>query len=297
MAVAYRDLGAEVTLLVRGDRLLTGAEPFAAEEVAAGLRDLGVDLRFGTTTTRVSRDERGVQLTVEGPQGADEVHADEVLVATGRRPRTADLGLDVIGLEPGAPVAVDDALQATAVPDGWLFAVGDVTGRTATTHQGKYDARVVGDVVAARFSTGESADGAAAAERDAAAWSRYRASADHVAVPQVVFTRPEVAYVGRSEEQARDAGLRVRAVSYPIGSVAGASVAADGYCGTAQLVLDEDRGVVVGATFTGPDAAEMLQAATIAITGEVPLDRLWHAVPAYPTVSEVWLRLLETAGL
>jgi dihydrolipoamide dehydrogenase len=297
MAVAYRDLGAEVTLLVRGDRLLTGAEPFAAEEVAAGLRDLGVDLRFGTTTTRVSRDERGVQLTVEGPQGTDEVHADEVLVATGRRPRTTDLGLDVIGLEPGAPVAVDDALQATGVADGWLFAVGDVTGRTATTHQGKYDARVVGDVVAARFSTGESADGAAAAERGAAAWSRYRASADHVAVPQVVFTRPEVAYVGRSEEQARDAGLRVRAVSYPIGSVAGASVAADGYSGTAQLVLDEDRGVVVGATFTGPDAAELLQAATIAITGEVPLDRLWHAVPAYPTVSEVWLRLLETAGL
>jgi dihydrolipoamide dehydrogenase len=297
MAVAYRDLGSEVTLLVRGDRLLTGAEPFAAEEVAAGLRDLGVDLRFGTSTTRVARDDQGVHLTVEGPQGTDEVHADEVLVGTGRRPRTADLGLDVIGLEPGAPVAVDDALQATAVPEGWLFAVGDVTGRTATTHQGKYDARVVGDVVAARFSTGEPAAGAAEAERGAAAFSRYRASADHVAVPQVVFTRPEVAWVGRSEEQAREAGLRVRAVSYPIGSVAGASVSADGYSGTAQVVLDEDRGVIVGATFTGPDAAELLQAATIAVTGEVPLDRLWHAVPAYPTVGEVWLRLLETAGL
>lgn len=302
MAVAYRDLGAEVTLLVRGDRLLDKAEPFAADEVAAGLRDLGVDLRFGTNATRVDRDERGVHLTVEGPQGTDELHADEVLVATGRRPRTADLGLDVLGLEPGAPLAVDDALQATGVADGWLFAVGDVTGRTATTHQGKYDARVVGDVVAARFSAdvpepGEGAAEARAAEREAGAFSRYRASADHVAVPQVVFTRPEVAWVGLAEQQARDAGLRVRAVSYPIGSVAGASVAADGYSGTAQVVIDEDRGVLVGATFTGPDAAELLQAATIAVTGEVPLDRLWHAVPAYPTVSEVWLRLLETAGL
>jgi dihydrolipoamide dehydrogenase len=297
MAVAYRDLGAEVTLLVRGDRLLAGAEPFAADEVAAGLRDLGVDVRFGTSATRVTRDEEGVHLTVEGPQGAGEVHADEVLVATGRRPRTVDLGLETIGLEPGGPLAVDDALQVTGVPDGWLFATGDVTGRTATTHQGKYDARVAGDVVAARFSTPDDGSSPADAERAAAPWSRYRASADEVAVPQVVFTRPEVSWVGRTEQQARDAGLDVRAVQYAIGSVAGASVAADGYSGTAQIVLDQDRGAIVGATFTGPDAAELLQAATIAIVGEVPLDRLWHAVPAYPTVSEVWLRLLETAGL
>lgn len=294
MAVAYRDLGAEVTLLVRGDRVLTGAEPFAADEVATGLRDLGVDLRFGTSATAVRRDGSGVHLAVTGPQGEDEVHADEVLVATGRRPRTTDLGLEVLGLEPGAALAVDDALAVPSVDGGWLFAVGDVTGRTATTHQGKYDARVVGDVVAARFS-GD--DGAGAAEGGAGAWTRFRASADAAAVPQVVFTRPEVAWVGRTEQEARDAGLDVRAVQYAIGSVAGASVAADGYAGTAQLVLDDARGVIVGATFTGPDAAELLHAATVAVVGEVPLDRLWHAVPAYPTVSEVWLRLLETAGL
>ena len=179
MAVAYRDLGAEVTLLARGDRLLAGAEPFAAEEVAAGLRDLGVDLRFGTETTSVRRDEAGVHLAVSGPQGDDEVHADEVLVAAGRRPRTTDLGLDVLGLDPGRPIAVDDALQATGVAGGWLFAVGDVTGRTATTHQGKYDARVVGDVVAAWFS----ALAHAGAERDAGPWTRYRVTADRVAVP------------------------------------------------------------------------------------------------------------------
>jgi dihydrolipoamide dehydrogenase len=222
------------------------------------------------------------------------VHADEVLVATGRRPRTTDLGLEVLGLEPGAALAVDDALQVPGVDGGWLFAVGDVTGRTATTHQGKYDARVAGDVVAARYS-GD--DAAAGSETGARPWTRYRASADAGAVPQVVFTRPEVAWVGRTEREARDAGIDVRTVQYAIGSVAGASVAADGYAGTAQLVLDDARGVIVGATFTGPDAAELLHAATVAVVGEVPLDRLWHAVPAYPTVSEVWLRLLETAGL
>ncbi|HEY0214875.1 MAG TPA: NAD(P)/FAD-dependent oxidoreductase, partial [Cellulomonas sp.] len=318
MAVAYRDLGAEVTLVVRGDRLLPAAETFAAEEVAAGLRALGVDLRFGTETTAVRRDEAGVHLALVGPQGEDTVHADEVLVATGRRPRTADLGLETVGLTPGQALAVDEALEVTGVEGGWLFAVGDVTGRTATTHQGKYDARVVGDVVAARFPAGEdgsdssdpsdaSADAAddpwheegspAEVERAAGDWSRYRATADVAAVPQVVFSRPEVAWVGRTEQQARDAGLDVRTVSYAIGSVAGASVAADGYQGTAQVVLDRQRGTIVGATFTGPDAAELLQAATFAVVGEVPLQRLWHAVPAYPTVSEVWLRLLETAGL
>jgi pyruvate/2-oxoglutarate dehydrogenase complex dihydrolipoamide dehydrogenase (E3) component len=342
MAVAYRDLGAEVTLLVRGDRVLAGAEPFVGEEVAAGLRDLGVDLRFGTEATAARRDEHGVHLTVTGPQGADEVHADEVLVATGRRPRTHDLGLDLLGLTPGQPLAVDDALAVTGVEGGWLYAVGDVTGRTATTHQGKYDARVVGDVVAARYAaegtggraSGAGADGpgpdgagsddagsdgagsdgaegvaedpwgertagtsAEAAEREAGPWSRYRAGADAAAVPQVVFARPEAAWVGRTEQQARAAGLDVRTVRYAIGQVAGASVAADGYAGTAQIVVDRARGTIVGATFTGPDAAELLHAATIAVVGEVPLTRLWHAVPAYPTVSEVWLRLLETAGL
>ena len=113
----------------------------------------------------------------------------------------------------------------------------------------------------------------------------------------MVFSRPEVSWVGGTEQQARAAGVDVRTVSYPIGNVSGATVAADGYAGTAQVVLDRARGVIVGATFTGPDAAELLQAATIAVVAEVPLDRLWHAVPAYPTVSEVWLRLLETAGL
>ncbi|KGM01330.1 FAD-dependent oxidoreductase [Cellulomonas cellasea] len=318
MAVAYSDLGAQVTMLVRGSRVLPRAEPFASDEVGEALVKRGIDVRYGAQATTATRDEQGVHLTLGDGSRVD---ADEVLVATGRTPRTGDLGVDVLGLTPGEPLVVDDALMVTGVEGGWLFAAGDVTGRTATTHQGKYDARVVGDVVAARFSAAAAASGAdgtdgspgtgggagpgrsgatgsaAERERSAGPWSRYRASADHAAVPQVVFGCPEVAWVGRTEQEARDAGLDVRTVRYAIGSVAGASVAADGYAGTAQLVLDEQRGTIVGATFTGPDAAELLHAATIGVVGEVPLDRLWHAVPAYPTVSEVWLRLLETAGL
>ena len=290
MATAFADFGSAVTLVVRGDRLLAGAEPFAGEAVADALRALGVTVLFGAEASAVTRDDEGVHVTL----GDRTLDADEILVATGRRPRTDALGLDTLGLTPGRALEVDDTLAVTGVDDGWLFAVGDVTGRTATTHQGKYDARVVGDVVAARFG---SDDAARAAEAEAGPWSRYRATADEASVPQVVFTRPEVAWVGHTEATAREAGIDVRVVPYDLANLAGASVLSPDYQGTAQLVLDDARGVIVGATFVGPDVAEMLHAATVAVVGQVPLARLWHAVPAYPTLSEVWLRFGETAGL
>ncbi|WP_136520535.1 dihydrolipoyl dehydrogenase family protein [Cellulomonas telluris] len=311
MATAFADLGSAVTVLVRGDRLLPRAEPFAGEALARALTERGVRVAFGASVVEASRDEDGVHLTVEhaapegGGAGLEQVDADEVLVATGRRPNTDDLGLEVLGLTPGDALEVDDALQVRGVEGGWLFAVGDVTGRTGTTHQGKYDARVVGDVVAARFDPraegtepgrqvprGLSRGGEAAA----GPWSRYRATADAAAVPQVVFTRPQVAWVGRTEEEARRDGLDVAVLGYDLGSLAAASVTGEHYEGRVQVVVDRARDVLVGATFVGPDVADMLHAATVAVVGEVPLDRLWHAVPSYPTLSEVWLRLLESDG-
>ena len=176
------------------------------------------------------------------------------------------------------------------VDGGWLYAVGDVTHEVLLTHVGKYQARACGDAVVAR------ARGELGGSGDAAPWGPFAATARHRAVPQVVYTRPEVAAVGLTVAQARDAGIAVREVRHAI-DVAGASLHADDYEGTAQIVVDEDRGVIVGATFVGPDVGEMLHAATIAVVGEVPLDRLWHAVPAFPSVSELWLRLLEAYGL
>ena len=253
---------------------------------------MGVDVRLRTAVAQVERDGGGV--TVHLGDG-ESVRAAEVLVATGRRPRTTDLGLDTIGLAPGAPLTVDDQLQVAGVPGRWLYAVGDVTGRVGTTHQGKYQARIAGDVVAARF--GPEADDPAGLGRRGGPFSRYSAGADHAAQPQVVFTRPEIAWVGLTERRARDAGLDVRVIDVPLGSAAGTSLHSDDAAGQVRLVVDAGRDVPVGATFVGPDVAEMLHAATVAVVGEVPLDRLWHAVPAYPTMSEVWLRLLEAAGL
>jgi dihydrolipoamide dehydrogenase len=193
-------------------------------------------------------------------------------------------------LNPGAWLEVDDTMRVKGVTGNWLYAAGDVNHRALLTHMGKYQARVCGDVIAAR-AKGETA--AVAPEQ----WTKYSATADSWAVPSVIFSDPEVATVGLTEAAAKARGINVRVVDYEIGNVVGASLYADGYQGHARMVIDQTRSVVIGATLVGPAVGELIHAATIAIVGAVPLSRLWHAVPAYPTISEIWLRLLEGLGL
>lgn len=279
MATAYASFGTTVTVLARSG-LLRDQEDFAGQMVTEGLRGLGVDIRTAAPT-RVERTTEGVALHV----GDEVIVAEEVLVATGRKPRTTDLGLESIGLTPGDWLTVDDSMLVRDTD--WLYATGDVNHRALLTHQGKYQARAAGDVIAAR---------ALGKPVDAAPWGAHVATADHQAVPQVTFSEPEVASAGLTSRAAREAGYDIRVVDYNIGWVAGASVHADDYEGTARMVVDEQRKVILGVTFVGQDVSELIQAATVAIVGEVPIDRLWHAVPAYPTINEVWLRLLEGYG-
>ena len=285
MATAFASFGTAVTMLVRSS-LLKGMEAFAGDRVAAGLRAAGVHVRTGVDVERVDRAggaaDGDVVVTL---RDGSTVRAAEGLVATGRVPRTADLGLDTVGLQPGSWLSVDDTMRVRG--SEWLYAVGDVNGRVLLTHQGKYQARAAGDVIAAR---------ARGRDVDTSPWGTHVATADHSAVPQVVFTEPEVAAVGLTAAEAEASGIRVRTLDYDLSWVAGASTHSDAYEGTARAVVDADRGVIVGATFVGQDVAELLHAATIAIVGEVPITRLWHAVPSYPTLSEVWLRWLEEYG-
>jgi dihydrolipoamide dehydrogenase len=289
MATAYSALGSTVTLIARNGILPT-VEPYAAEYVVESLRNSGVQVLANASPTLVTRDASGtVHIALDDGTAID---ADELLVATGRKPNTDDLGLDEVGLPAGSWLSVDDTLRVTdasgtPVGDGWLYALGDVNRRALLTHQGKYQARAAGDVIVAR---------ALGTTVDDAPWGRHTATADERAVPQVVFTDPEIATVGHTVASAARAGLRVRSVEYDLGAVAGAALHADGYAGRASLLINEETNTVAGFTAVGPDVAELAHAATIAIAGEVPLDRLWHAVPAYPTISEVWLRLLETAA-
>ncbi|WP_055530321.1 dihydrolipoyl dehydrogenase family protein [Streptomyces graminilatus] len=285
MATAWQALGSRVTLLARGDGLLPRLEPFAGELVTERLREAGADVRFNASVVGAERVGDGTgQVRVRLSDG-HEITADEILFATGRAPRTADIGLDTVGLEPGDWPATDDSLTVTAVPGDWLYAVGDVNRRALFTHQGKYQARVAGAVIAAR----------ARGERlDTGRWAPHSTTADIEAVPGVVFTDPEIASVGLTAREAERTGRDVEVVDHEIGHLAGAVQYRPDYRGRARILIDRDRQVVVGATFAGPGVAELLYSATVAITGEVPVERLWHAVPAFPTISEVWLRLLET---
>jgi pyruvate/2-oxoglutarate dehydrogenase complex dihydrolipoamide dehydrogenase (E3) component len=276
MAQAFRRLGsAEVTVVEGGDRLLPREEPFAGAEVAAALEAEGMRVVTGHRAAEVRRrgSDGPVRTTLDD---GVVVLSDEVLVAAGRRPATQDLGLATVGLRPGAAVEVDDRLRAVGVDGGWLYAVGDVNGRAQLTHMAKYQARIAGDVIAGLGS-------------------RDRASLD--IVPRVTFTDPQVCAVGLTEEQAREHHDQVRVTTFATGAVAGAYTLGEGVAGTSKLVVDDARRVVLGATFTGPGTAELLHSATVAIAGSVTLDDLWHAVPSFPTVSEVWLRLLEGYGL
>ncbi|MBM7504266.1 dihydrolipoyl dehydrogenase family protein [Agromyces aurantiacus] len=292
MAAAYAGFGAEVTVLARGT-MLRGMEDFAGEAVVAGLRALGATVRLGATLVRVERAGDGAgEVSIELDDGTT-VTADEVLVATGRRARTTGIGVETVGLEPGASIEVDDTLVATVVAPAegdappWLYAVGDVTGRATFTHQGKYQARAAGDVIGARALGRPVDDGR---------YGVHVATADRTAVPSIVFGDPEVGAVGLTAAAAEAAGIAVRVADAPFSSVTGAWILADGVEGRARLVIDDERDVLVGATFVGQGVAELVHQATVAIVGEVPVRRLWHAVPAFPTLSEIWLRLLEADG-
>jgi dihydrolipoamide dehydrogenase len=267
LAQAWASLGSAVTLVEALPRLLAGEEPFASAQLADSLREQGVDVRVGATALKAARDERGA-FTLTLADG-DELVSDELLVAVGRRPHTDDLGLETVDLAPGETIGVDDQMRVPG--HAWLYAIGDVNGRALLTHAGKYQARVAANGIMNR--------------EDRAIW-------DGDLSPRVVFTEPQVAAVGRTLEEALGAGVAARAVDAEIGRTPGASFIGKGARASARIVVDEHRRVIVGATFTGPEVADWLHAATIAIVGEVPLERLVHAIPAFPTRSEVWLKLL-----
>jgi pyruvate/2-oxoglutarate dehydrogenase complex dihydrolipoamide dehydrogenase (E3) component len=278
MTQAFKRLGCEeVTIVEAADRLLANEEPFAGEELRAAFEAEGIAVIVGVRMIAARRDgsDGPVVATLEDGR---EVTADEILVAVGRRPSTSNVGLDRVGLgeKAGRYVDVDDRMRAQGVDGDWLYAVGDCNGRALLTHMGKYHGRLCADVILGKEITDVASNGI---------------------VPRVTFTDPQVCAVGLTEKQARDEGIDPWVVSYGTGDVPGAYTLGEGVSGTSQLVVDQRRRVIVGATFTGPGMQELLHSATIAIAGEVSLDRLWHAVPAFPTVSEVWLHLLEAYGL
>jgi pyruvate/2-oxoglutarate dehydrogenase complex dihydrolipoamide dehydrogenase (E3) component len=279
LAQAYASLGTRVTVIEAQERLISREEEFAAELLREALADAGVEVVLGVEVTAVERDpgpdagtggagaERTVTLKLKDGRSFS---GEELLVAVGRHPHTDSLGLDSIGLEPGGFVEVDETMRVTG--HDWLYVVGDANGRVLLTHMGKYQGRLVADHIL----------GHPVALRS-----------DGPLSPRVIFTEPQVAAVGYTLASAEQAGIDAQAFDQSTEGNAGGSFIGHGAPGKCRIVVDRDRRVIVGATFTGVDVAEWLHAATIAVTAEIPLERLLHAVPAFPTRSEVWLKLLE----
>ena len=271
LAQAWSSLGTKVVLLEGAPRVIVREEPFASAEVAAALVEAGVEVRTESRAVAVSRE--GDEVVVELADGPS-ARGSELLVAVGRQVNTSEIGLETIGLEPGKPVEVGSNLRSPR--HDWLYAIGDANGRALLTHMGKYQGRLAADAILGKSVT---------------------VLSDGPLSPRVIFTDPQVAAVGHTLGSAEAAGMVVRAVDVPTSGTAGASFVGRNTPGTSRLVLDDAKGVIAGATFVGFEVGEMLHAATIAVIGEVPLDRLGHAVPTFPTRSELWLKLLEAAGL
>ena len=274
LAQAWSTLGTRVTLIEGAERLLSREEPFAGLQVAAALRErLGVDVRTDVLAQSVAQSDVGVKLELDDGSA---VVAAELLVAVGRKPRTESIGIESTGVEPGKGGFLETNTQMRVDGSDWLYAIGDVNGRALFTHMGKYQAWVAAENALGR---------------------RVEAIAESLGSPRVTFTDPQVAAAGKTLDQAREAGIDARAVDVPTDSTAGASFQGKETGGTSRIVVDESNQVIVGATFTGFETADFLQAATVAIVGEISLPKLRHAVAAYPTRSEIWLKLLEAYGL
>jgi pyruvate/2-oxoglutarate dehydrogenase complex dihydrolipoamide dehydrogenase (E3) component len=294
-ATWLRGLGVEeLTLVYRGDGLLANQEPFAGQLVGEHLDELGVTLLGNSSFAGVERPDAkdtGVGNVHGGPvritlDDGTIVEADEVVVAAGRHPHTDDIGLETVGLKAGGYLDVDHHQNVRGIDGDWLYAIGDVCGRALLTHMGKYQARITGEVIAARANQTTPSFGSPS-QLPSTALGQHT-------VPQVTFTNPEVGSAGYTEQAAREQGIDVETVEHNLAALAGTYVLQDDYAGRAKLVVNGATDTLVGATFVGVGVAELVHSATVAIVGQVPLETLWHVVPSYPTVSEVWLRLLET---
>jgi dihydrolipoamide dehydrogenase len=270
LSQAWSTLGTKMILVEGNPRLLAREEAFAGEEVATSLREtFGVEVHTGVKAERIRAGGPGIVAELSDGSG---VEGAEILVAVGRVPHTTNLGLESAGVEAGERGFLETDERLRVGGRDWLYAIGDVNGRALFTHMGKYQAWVAAENLLGR---------------------PVEAIAEGIGSPRVTFTEPQVAAVGKTLDQAREAGIDARAIDVPTDGSAGASFQGKDTGGTSRIVVDEARGTIVGATFTGFETADFLHAASFAIVAEIPIPRLRHAVAAYPTRSEVWLKLLE----
>lgn len=260
LAQAFSRFDSQVTVLEVAPRILAPEEPESSELLAKVFEAEGIAVHAGITIDRVDHD--GARFTVTC--GDQTYEADQLLVAAGRKARIDDVGLDTVGVKAEKSLEVDDSMQ---VRDG-LWAIGDIVGRGAFTHVSMYQA-----------------------ERVAKAILGEKLEPYDFSFPRVTFTDPEVGGVGLTEKQAREKGINVRVGTSDIPASSRGWLHSAGNEGIIKLVIDDDRGVIVGATSAGPTGGETLSALAIAVRAEVPVATLKNMLYAYPT----FYRAIETA--
>jgi len=258
LAQTFRRFGSEVTVVEAAPRLLMAEEPEASSVVQTVFEREGITVRTGARAVEVARGGEGAVVTLDD---GSTVSGQRLLVALGRRPNLSGIGLETLGVpgldDSARTVPTDEHLR---VADG-VWAIGDVAGRGPFTHMSVYEARVVIAVLL----------------------DRSRPEPDYRATSWVTFTDPEVGRVGQSEQQARDAGVRVRIGHTQVSSSARGWIHGPGNDGFLKLVADADRDVLVGATSVGPRGGEVLAMLTLAVHAQVPLATLQTMIYAYPT--------------
>lgn len=285
MATLYNQMGSKVTLI--GNKVLPKMVPEAGRIVQESLERAGVSVKMGSTVTKVIRTGKIITVTLSD---FSVVEGTELLIATGRRARTSGMMLEKVGApSEGASIEVDDSMCVLSVPEGWLYAVGDSNGRAMMTHIAQYQSKLAGGSIVAKVKGTYETE---IAVRD---WDKLTAKPTGLAIAQSIFTDPQVAASGLTPEQAQVRGIKTRVVSANM-SGPGAWLHADVYQGWAQWVID-DSNRLVGATFVGRDAVDLLQASTMAIVGKLTLDQIWHVTPPFPTMSEIYTTLSEAAEI
>lgn len=268
LAQAFCHLGSRVTVIEQESCPVPTEEPTASTWIRRELERDGIEFLFDASAAGFRDTPDGVAVDL---RDGSTVVGDHVLVAVGRVPRTADIGLESVGIAPES-LATDEWLRVRGAED-WLYAIGDVNGRAPYTHGANYQAAIAADHLLGRTAGGG-------------------AVGDRVATPRVMFTIPNLAATGMTEAQAREEGIDVRVVERDLSTIAAPYARGHHHPGWAKLVMDAESGLLVGATFVADEAGEMIHAATVAIVGEVPLTRLRHAIAPFPTMSEVWTPLL-----
>jgi pyruvate/2-oxoglutarate dehydrogenase complex dihydrolipoamide dehydrogenase (E3) component len=269
LAQVYSRFGVTVTLVEAAERILAGEEPESSALLARTFDAEGIDVRTGASIDSVQYADDRFSVTVDGSA----LRADRLLVAAGRRTNLGELVLETVSIDPTTKaLAIDEHMRVAPR----LWAIGDITGKGGYTHVSMYQA---GIAIASILDSDDVP------------------TADYRAVPRVTFTDPEVGSVGMTEQQARDAGLRVRVGVTDLATSSRGWIHKAGNAGLIKLVEDADRGVLVGASSVGPNGGEVLSALSVAVHGEVPTKRLRSMIYAYPTFHRaIEAALQELAG-